>query len=166
MVKVGAHQLRAEVGKGNHKGNPSDVYDDGDEYPVTDRAYLEIARMAVKHRFPISDDEKRATVVAALKRLASKNDRVSMSAARVIVQMESLNQIDDRSEDEPLVIETTENHLHIEGTAAAPTLSEILDGLDQHPDFAEVAAKRLSDGDASEHGKNGNGRNGNGNGHG
>jgi hypothetical protein len=165
MVKVGAHQLRAEVGKGNHKGNPSDAYDNDDEYPITDREYLKIARMAVAHRFPISDDEKRAAVIAALKRLASKSDRVAMSAARVIVAMEAINQIDDRSEDEPLVIETTENHLHIEGTAA-PTLSEILDGLDQHPDFAEVAAKRLADGDTSEHGKNGNGRNGNGNGHG
>lgn len=161
MVKVG-DQLRAEVGKGNHKGNPSDAYDPDDEYPVTDREYLHIARLAVKHRFPISDEEKRAMVVAALKRLVSANDRVSLSANRTLIAMEALNQIDQRSEDEPLVIETVANHLHIEGTN--PTLSDILDGLDQHPDFAAVAAARLTDGDTREHGENGNGSNGNGNG--
>jgi hypothetical protein len=163
MVKVGRHQLRNVAGEYEHKGNPADAYDDDDEYPITDREYMRLARMAVKHRFPIEDNEKRAAVVAALKRLASSNDRIALSAAKVLASMERINQADELAADEPPVVIENKTEIHIEGPQP-PTIDEVLDGISQLPDMLALTQKRLRDNDASESRANGNGANGNGNG--
>jgi len=151
--KRGTTQYQKHAGKYDHQlQSHGDTFDDEDEYPVSDRDLLDIMQMAVKHRFPITDEIKKAAVLAAAKRLASKNDRVALKAAQTIREFEKLNQADDHHDEAiPLPPAEPDKHLHIHGA----TVPEVINDLVQHPDFIAAAKLRLERGNPGNNGANG-----------